>query len=147
MNPREEGRQFEEIFKKQCNMQGISVRKKPLSAKWNYGGGLQLIESELDFELIFETLFAFIDAKTFDRDTLPHKLIKEHQVKTALWYMDNKVTSGYVVWHRPSNSVVFYDGRQLASVNKGESLHWSQGEYLGGYEDFCLGNLFVRGTS
>lgn len=125
-------------------MQGIAFRKKPLSCKWIGAGSLKLVQSELDYEIILGGLVRQVDAKTFQNtETMRHSWITPHQAETARWYMDQGVKSGYVVWFRDSNNVVFFDGYQLTNLQKGESLHWNAGEYLGGFETFCLGNLFL----
>jgi hypothetical protein len=139
------GAEFEKIFIKQCNMQGVAVRKKPLSCTWAGAGRLQLINSELDFEIIHNGVTVQIDTKAFESDTISWSVInkKEHQIVLAKWYRDHMVNSGLVVWHTFANAVIFYNGDTLSRLEKGTSLKGSDGEYLGTMEDFAVGNLFT----
>ena len=138
-----QGNQFELIFEKQCRMQGIAYRKVPMSCKWMGLGNLQLMESELDYIAIHNGVCAFVDTKTFEGDKFVYSDIKQHQLKTALFYNEYKVKAGYLVWFRKENAVCFFMGTFLEEVKPRESRWWYEGEYLGTYEEFCLGNLFI----
>lgn len=142
LKARQYGAGFEDIFKKHCQMQGVAVRKKNMQCRY-VGNRFQVLKGELDFEVLKDGQTAHVDTKTIDAEIFTSSMIKREQAVLANWYHENGVKSGYVIWFRPVNVVAFFSGDTLINSKQRKFLHWSHGEYMGRYEDICVGNLFV----
>lgn len=140
---RMQGLQFENILQIHARQQGIHVEKMPLGARRIGREKLIQIKTNYDFCLIHNGVCVFIDAKSYDSDRFAYSSITPHQVHALTRLMRAGVQSGYVVWHRPSNCVVFYDALKLDLLQPGQSISPLNGVYLGTFENIALGTLFV----
>lgn len=142
------GTQFENLFKKQAQMQGFYVEKNYLSCKLTpFGPKLVKKEEfcELDWKLVLirEGMTGFFETKSLDKDFFIFSEFSEFQIKRAAFLNEINVPSGFVVYFRPLNDVYFFTGEQIVRKGGGNRFRADEGIRLGDWTDFALGNLFV----
>ncbi len=164
---REYGKSFEQIFEKIGRLNGLVVLKNHLAGVPIGGGGVRIIKSELDYRIIKRALYraedvgsaaravmipaqvAFVDCKTFAgshfcySDLLAKKEPQDHQIQRALLYNDCGLPSGFVVWFRKTDEVVFYTGRMVHEAGPGSRFEAKDGQSLGRLTSFDLRLIFV----
>lgn len=135
----QEGKLFEELFTKQAQRAGFLVQKNLLSAKFTWGGRTQLVKSQLDFTLADQTgKVGFFDTKSYGKDFFTFSDLDPKQVERALLYNEWSIPSGFVVWFRPSNRVVFFSGRLITQRGSRSRFQSLDGVSLGSFERFDL---------
>lgn len=136
---REQGKIFEELFLKQAQRLGITCLRNYQTCRFLFKGRVQVIPGQLDFTLITQDgKVGFFDCKTFDSNHFTFSQLTEHQVIRSVLYNDNQVPSGFVVWFRPINSIVYFTGLTIAFKGSGSRFNSSDGIYLGRFEQFNL---------
>lgn len=136
---REMGKSFEEIFKKRAQSNGLLPFKQGLSAKYVYGGRVQVEKSDLDFKLISRGgTVAYVDSKAFSEERFPYSALTEHQRDIAALYNDWSVPAGFVIWFFKFDKVVFYSGYTIKKKGPGTSFGFEDGLELGSTQEFDL---------
>lgn len=143
-----EGSRWENTLELLCRSQGILIIKMPLGCKIivfkNGRPSLCQIKTPFDYTLIDRHgTPCFLDCKSFDSDRISHSQITEHQVNKLYDIEHHNARAGYLVHLRKIDAVVFYDAIDLHELKPGHSLNANEGEYLGPWNNVCLGNLFV----
>lgn len=146
------GREFENILEIQANHQGVLFIKMPLGArriKPNFKNqfGLIPVKTPFDYTLVFEGHAAFLDCKRFQGSRITYSMLTEHQVDKLSAIEEHGCVAGYLIWWEDENAVSFFTAKQLAAIRPGSGISASEGEYLGTYESFALGNLFYDGST
>lgn len=138
-----EGAQFEAIFERECIRKLIgAIRLK--NSTYVHGHGVVSVPAPFDWVTVYKGKSAYIDTKSYEDDALPHSHIKAHQLKELTKTEYHGHTSGYLVWHRSINQVVFYSAGVLNTIKEGESVKPDQGISLGKIENMNLRLLFER---
>lgn len=137
-----QGQQFENILQLHCNQQNVLFIKLPVGAKPIGKNRWIKQQSPFDFILVHNGSTVFLDCKTLDQDSFSYSRITHHQVISLRATREHGCLSGYLVWHRPSNQVVFYEVQKLLELRQGKSLKPKDGIPLGRFEDIALGSLF-----
>jgi hypothetical protein len=133
------GSAFEDLFFKQAQRNGLLVIKNYISAQYTYKGRLQAVPSDLDFKLISQLgQVGYFDAKTYQEDHFVYSQLEEHQLARAVLYNNWSVQSGFVVWLRKVNLVVFFSGHVIARKGPGSRFKFEDGLVLGRWENFDL---------
>lgn len=145
---RDMGQQFEDLFKKQAQMQGFFVEKNYLPGQMTpFGFSMVKKETfcELDWKLVHRNhgRIGFFETKSYDKTFFTFSELDAAQVARSVLWNEMNVPSGFVVWFRPINMIFFYPGRQILKGGPGNRFRADEGIYLGGYADFALGNLFL----
>ncbi len=137
---KEQGAAFEDLFKRQAQRLGLTAIKNPLSCKILWGGRIQLIHGQLDFQLINrrDGRVGFFDCKSYNADFFTFSDLHEDQVKQAVVYNDCRVPSGFVAWFIPANAVVYFPGHVIAEKGPRSRFERKDGVFLGRYENFNL---------
>lgn len=136
---RQEGKIFEDIFVRQAMRNGLLPIKNYLSAKHTYNGRVQVMKSELDFTLINqEGHVAFVDCKSFGNDYFTYSQLDRKQVERAMTYNHWKVPSGFVVYFRPVNRIVYFTGGHIEMLGAGARFTALGGVQLGSFQNFDL---------
>ena len=136
------GSEFEKIFKKLAQMYGICVINIPQNQYMRH------TKAPFDYILAFMGKNVFVDTKSHQGHALNYSKITTHQKESLLSLERHGCRSGYVVWYRDINKVVFYTAGQLNKVCGNESLSPEQGYDLGTMETMNLRKLFnARWTS
>lgn len=142
-----EGLSFENLFKLQCQHQGILVLQMPLACKiigYKFGRpNLIQQKSPFDFILIHNGISVYVDLKSFEGPRISHSMLTTHQVNALQSIRLHGCQAGYVVNHRAANTVVFYEADKLFELKPGQSLSAENGIYLGTWDNIHAGNLFV----
>jgi hypothetical protein len=139
---KDQGRFFEELFLKQAQRTGFLAIKNPPGCRIIYGGRLKLVFNDLDYKISKNGKTAFLDCKTYGEDHFVYSQIEEKQLERAVLYNDFKVPSGFVVYFRLSNQIVFYKGHVIAEKGPGTRFVPEDGVALGQFELFSLGPVF-----
>lgn len=134
------GSNFEELFKAACNRAGLIWVRLPDGCK-QYGtlpNGkplLHRVQTPFDFLITADGLSAVIDCKTLDSDRMSYSFIKDHQLE-ALLDCGRSINSGYIVWFREVDAVVFFSAFRLNKLKPGQGLGFADGLQLGTVSDF-----------
>lgn len=136
---RQEGKIFETLFEKQAKRSGFLVEKNGLTAKILWAGRPQLMKSQLDFLLADRSgRVGLFDCKSFDSDHFTFSDLNLKQVERAALYNEWGIPSGFVVWFRKSNRVVFFKGSQVRARGPRTRFLDSEGVHLGTFSIFDL---------
>lgn len=145
MNPNDNrvaGSEFEAIFVKRALSNGLLVIKNHLTCKFTYNGRLQVVPGELDFKLVSAAgTVGYFDCKAYESDHFTYSQIETTQIDRAVVYNNWRVPSGFVVWFRPENAVVFFTGHMIAQKGPGNRFKSNEGYRLGGFETFDLNTV------
>lgn len=143
------GNQFEKIFKKQAQSLGLLAIKNELNAKYIGGGGVRAFKGDLDYKLIDRAgNVGFFDCKTFEKDQFTYSQIEPHQLDRSIVYQEWGVPTGFIVWFRESNSVVYFSPKRITFGGPRSCFFPEDGLILGTYESFRLKSLLlIRGTN
>lgn len=135
----QEGKVFETLFQKQGQRLGLLVLKNPLAARFVWSGRTQLVKSQLDFTVIDQTgRTGFFDTKSYVGDKFTFSQLDPKQIDQTILYSEYQVPSGFVVWFRAPNRVVYFKGSLIKSRGPKSSFECIQGIQLGRIESFDL---------
>ena len=114
MNSKQIGNEFENLFKKIGGMRGIGCLRINDGFR-RIGGGFIPVKNACDWVLFYHSFSALIDTKTQESGK---SFAKGHvdfdQIHAMLPYsLDHNVVTGYVVYFRNENKVVFFSCKQL----------------------------------
>lgn len=113
--------------------------KNELNAKYIGGGGVRAFRGDLDYKLIDRTgTVGYFDCKAFEKDLFNFSQIEEHQLEKSNMYYEWGVPTGFVVWFRESNAVVFFSPKTLNRAGPQSSFKPQDGINLGTFESFRL---------
>lgn len=147
INPRVEGKQFEQIFQKIAKMRGYFARKMQLSAKYIGPGKLMAVKGELDFQLIHpDHGIAFLDCKTFMTDSFSFSQLSEHQVNLAMTLNRWNQRAGFLVHFRQGNLISFYNGYTIVAKGSRSSFKAEDGIILGTFPDMALERIYGKAS-
>lgn len=133
------GSAFEELFKASCNRSSLIWVRIPngcqtyrdktgkLCTKW--------VKTPFDFLITANGLSAVVDCKTIDGRTMSYSFIKDHQLD-ALLNAGRSINSGYIVWFREVDAVVFFSAFRMNKLKEGQSLDFVDGLQLGSVSEF-----------
>lgn len=140
------GLTFEKQLEWACRRQQVKFVKFPLGAKpIRQGRGRPIlipIKTYLDYVLIYNGRCVFIDCKSFDQENISYSMLTAHQVNELYDIQTYGVRTGYLVFHRKSDKVCFYDADKLRKLGPRESVHLTSATDLGSGESFSLLSLF-----
>lgn len=141
-----EGKIFEELFKKQAQRSGLFAKKNHLTALYCGKGHTKIVKSELDFTLINQAgRVAYVDCKSFGSDYFTFSEINPDQIKRSYVYNEWNVPSGFVVWLRECNRVIYLTGQDIQRSGPGSRFEADSGILLGRYERFELHKIYNAG--
>lgn len=132
------GNTFEELLELQCRQRGIGFKKLPDGCRRAYiNGQLRLIPTRTPFDFILckAGKAATVDAKTVQGQRFTFSQCDPKQVE-ALDDMGQHLPSGYVIWFRQSDRVVFFNHSILSSLRMRMALTDQEGLYLGQVDFF-----------
>jgi len=139
MKGRDYGQAFEQIFLERGQLNGLFVRKNPLSCRHVWGGRLQLVKGLLDFMLVSpHGIVGFFDTKSFGGDKFAFSEIDEGQLKMADTFNKWNVPAGFVVYFRDLDAVVYFKAGDLYRKGPRSSFGVIDGKYLGTVFNFDL---------
>ena len=98
-------------------------------------------KSPFDFIIAKNGKAVFFDAKSLDATTFTRSACKPHQIDSLAGFEMSGLTSGFIVWLRQSNEVVFFRASQLKALPPRCSLKSSDGILLGSIETLTLEGL------
>jgi len=139
---RDFGKAFEEIFLERAHANGLFARKNPLSCRHTWAGRLQLIKGLLDFMVISpQGIVGYFDTKSFGGDRFAYSDIDEGQLKMVDTFNKWNVPSGFVVYFRDMDRVVYYKAGDLYRKGPRSSFGPVDGQFIGTLFSFDLRGL------
>jgi Recombination protein U len=135
---RKSGADFERFLEMNCRMSQALFIKIPLGCRRLGRNRLIPIISPFDYILVKHGVSAFIDCKTYDKESIAHSDLTTHQVNTLSQVQESGAIAGYLVWHRPINQVVFYEAKKLFELRPRQSLGIMEGKSIGPCEKINL---------
>lgn len=143
---KEAGTTFEKVFERHCQLAGLWADQNHTRARRGWGGKLKEMKSNLDFTLIRrDGAVGVFDCKTFDTPHFDYSAIPEHQRELAARYNEWGITSGFVVWFRPINAVVFFAGWLVKGRGPGTRFLPQDGRPIGSWERLDPTKLLPNG--
>lgn len=105
--------------------------------------GFVAADGVIDRILFYKDWVALIDYKSIkSNDRLTYSDLNQSQVQDLLTAELAGHKSGYLCHFMKEDGVVFFSASQLSEVAPGSSIHASEGEYMGTFQEFALGSLF-----
>lgn len=146
---RDAGTAFEELFERQCKLEGLWPDPNLIKARRAWKGRLQALPSNLDYTLMGRGgRIGFFDCKTFDKPYFTYSDLskgdREHQIELAARYNEWGFHAGFVVWFRPINRVVFYPGWLIAARGERTRFLPTDGAEIGTWSRFDPLRLFLN---
>lgn len=133
------GAAFEDLFLNEAKYRGLYVRKNHIAAKYGWKGRLIPVAGQLDFTVIGPGgRVGFFDAKSFKEDFFNFSEIDENQLNQSVLFNELGVPSGFVVYFRRRNEVVFFTGTEIHTDGPKTRFIPSMGLRLGSAFDFDL---------
>lgn len=131
------GDSFEKLFVHACQIYDFAITRIPDGCRQLSNKRLIRIKSPWDFVISYQGHTALIDTKTVQGDTFPYSSITPHQVKALCDHANHGAMTGYVVWLRKTDRVIFIPAftlhGALQSKNSGSFSEKNPGViYLGG---------------
>lgn len=139
------GDEFENLIQSVGAIKKIKVIKIPSGARYvktKTGLALAKARSPFDFILLKNGKAAFIDAKSINAERFPKSLITHHQALTLKDCELQGFPSGYLIYFRPLNRVVFFASQTLLTLPAGKSLTTADGLLIGSIYEMDLEKLF-----
>ena len=131
---------WEDMFRKVNEINGYRVVEFPDGARTIHTAqGAKTIRQKIAFDFLVNVgpkVFA-IDTKTVMGATFPHSSIRPHQVND-MYKLEGPISTGYVVWYRKLDLVIFHNVKSLDSLKYGKSLKPEDGIKLGKSFQFDL---------
>lgn len=143
MNRKIQGSNWESRFDAECKYHGVDVMKLG-SDKWT-PSGFKAKKGLPDRLLYFEDQISLIDLKSFkDQISIRYSDIDQNQVEELLKCESHGHRAGYLCYFMKMDAVVFFSANQLSEITHNHSLMGLDGEYIGTFKEFNIGNLFIK---
>lgn len=107
LKAKRQGQSFENIFEVACRNHGLAVTRIPDSCRRVGANKLIQTKSPFDFVISYAGRSAMIDTKSCDGKAFPYSKIDPRQVLNLVDHEKEGTLSGYVVWLREIDAVVF----------------------------------------
>lgn len=130
------------MFKKRAQSAGLLAEKNHLTARYTYNGRITVTKSNLDYTLINQDgKIGYFDCKSFLSDHFTYSALEPHQIDLSIKYERWCVPSGFVVWFRQVNKIVWFKGLDIQRKGPGSRFTTQDGILLGSIEMFDLNKL------
>jgi len=132
------GTTFEKVFEAHCSQRQIAFVKIPDGCRRVQTlAGLRLIpvKTPFDFFICKNGKSATLDCKTINGSNFTYSQCDQDQV-TALSLTGEHIPSGYLIWFRETDRVVFFSVIMLRMLQRRTSLRDSDGMLLGNVDKF-----------
>lgn len=139
------GEQFENFIISRSRANNITCVRIPDGCKHVRGPkgySLKRVPTPFDYVLLKNTKAVIIDAKTVDSEVFKYSSIIHHQMMSLYQCSKDALASGYLVWHRPIDRVIFYHVDLLRSLKQRTSLNRMHGLDIGPVLMMDLGRIF-----
>ncbi|CAK9250664.1 unnamed protein product [Sphagnum jensenii] len=147
---KEVGTTFEKLFEVHCRQRQMAFIKIPDGCRRVSLGGLGVklipVKTPFDFFICKNGKSATVDCKTIDAALFKYSLCDQDQVN-ALTVTGEHIPSGYIIWFRETNRVVFFSVVLLRMLQQRTSLRDTDGLLLGDIDRFnpeLILNLTVK---
>lgn len=140
-----QGSQFEALLESAALAEGFVSIRIPDGCRQLGPHKIQRVKTPFDFVFVKspeQTIYA--DAKTTSSKTFNYAAITEHQIYILNKLEKKGVKSGYIIYFREIDKIIFFSSEQLKSLAPRESLKPENGILLGSRFGLRLGNIFLR---
>lgn len=140
------GDYFESLFSFFAIKAKATVIKLPDGCKRVfYNGKIKLLPMQTPFDYILakngKTIF--LDCKTIEDSNFSFSKLTTHQVDSLFSLEKKEVLSGYLIYYRKVNKIIFYKASVLKKLKPRESLKEQDGLVLGNNQSIDLDLLFT----
>lgn len=141
------GNYFESIFEFNCENQKISYVKIPTGSKIVRSRGRIIpvnIKTPFDYVIGKNGKAAFLDCKTIESGNFSYSMIVPHQLESLVKFENEGFKSGYLIFYRDVNKVVFFNSSQLSKLSKRQSIDINSGMIIGDNLIIDVSELFEQ---
>ena len=134
------GKAFELAVYEQCQREGLFPIWHPDGCE-TIARPPYLIRTKMpfDFSILKDSKALFLDAKSFDKNTMSASDMAEHQVRILARAEEEGFAAGYLVYFRKPDKIVFFDAHVLLELGeKGGSIKWEDGLLCGHIQNFKI---------
>jgi hypothetical protein len=135
------GKLFEQMLSVYCRKNGIKFEQLPSGCRW-VGKMAIPAKSPFDFIMSKNGVAVVFDAKSLAATTFTRSACKPHQIESLHGFEMSGLTSGFIVWLRDLDEVVFFKASQLKDLPPRCSLKICDGIPLGKRNTLTLEGLF-----
>lgn len=108
---------FEDLFFNLCaRIPGMAITRFPDGCRVVGKNKLIRVKTPCDWILTYGGMTALIDTKTTENDSFPHGMIEKHQVMEMLKHSQAGARSGYVIWMRKTDDIIFCSSLMLSGL-------------------------------
>lgn len=136
------GASFEELIEARSRIQGITYVQIPDGCKQISAFKTIRVPTPFDVILGFGKNILFCDLKSTEGNSFTYSMIKPHQLRALSELSKHGQRSGFLVFFRSCNRVVFFNSRLLSSVKPGTGLSPNDGLFVGKIDaldlQFCI---------
>lgn len=137
------GEEFENLIKYNARKHGVVITQIPSGCRWVSGVRAVAVPTDFDFIGWKNGRAIAFDAKSTNGNTFTKSMIKQHQaVKLYEIERDSNSMTGYLVWFKLKNEIVFFTASQLYNLKPRTSLKVTDGLRVGSAPTFDIGSLF-----
>jgi hypothetical protein len=142
------GDNFENMVEYQARRQGWTIESIPSGCKWIAANKIIAVPTPFDYVAAKKEYGAiFFDAKTTDGKTFVKSALKPHQVNSLYTFELAGIRSGYLVWFKEIDSVVFFCASKLKALKSNCSLSIEDGIFIGCGRSFELKGIMQNDES
>lgn len=108
---------FEDLFFNLCaRIPGMAITRFPDGCRIVGRNKVVRVKTMCDWILTYGGVTAMIDTKTTEGDSFPHSKIEPHQIMEMLKHSQSGAKSGYVIWMRKSDDIIFCSSLLLSGL-------------------------------
>jgi penicillin-binding protein-related factor A (putative recombinase) len=137
---------FEQMFFNYCSrIPRLAITRFPNGCRTVGKNKVIRVKTPWDWVITYGGVTALIDTKTTDGENFPFSKIENHQVEEMIMHEHCGAKSGYIIWFRKSDDIVFVSSNMLITMmTKRGSIATSNGSirYLGKSGNFDLTMIF-----
>lgn len=137
---------FEDLFFDMCNrVPGMAITRFPDGCRVVGRNKIIRVKTPCDWIMTYGGMTALLDTKTTETDSFPYSKIEKHQVEEMIKHQAAGARSGYVIWYRKSDDIVFVSSLLLSQLmyQRGSIKGFTGSScYLGKSRDFKAKMIF-----
>jgi len=147
------GSAFEHLILSSGSRDGVAIVRIPdgcQTKRWRGPNGLATklirVHSPFDFCAFHLGRSIVFDAKTIESGRFGHSAIKQHQLHYLNQCGRHVAASGYLIWYREEDAVIWHSYRRLIALKPRESLGIADGLHIGSGGSLSLLPLMASQT-
>ena len=142
MKAKHAGNQFEALFERACQRQGLGILRIADGCRRLTQKKLIPVKQPCDWILAWNNKMALIDTKTLGYGNFTASHVNHNQVDKMAVMSQFGVIGGFITWFRDKNKLSFFSVDQLHNLEPESSLKPEDGIDLGQIEDPQIKKIF-----